>query len=231
MPNVDSLELDKFSKLAHHWWDPNGKFKTLHEINPLRVDYINRLSPVNSLKVADIGCGGGILSEALASLGAKVTGTDLGEKAIRIAKLHQLETGSGVNYELLSAENLARREPASYDIITCMEMLEHVPEPEKIVKACAALAKPGATVYFSTLNRNPKAYTLAILGAEYLLNMLPRGTHDYSRFIRPSELVQWCRSSGLEVFDLRGIHYHALSHRFSIGSDISVNYLIATRKV
>ena len=231
MPNVDSLELDKFGKLAHHWWDPQGKFKTLHVINPLRIDYINRHCPLAGLKVLDVGCGGGILSEALASSGAQVTGIDLGEKAIRIAKLHQIESGSNINYEVLSAENMAIREPASYDVITCMEMLEHVPDPEAIVHACATLAKPGGTVFFSTLNRNSKAYALAVLGAEYILGMLPRGTHDYSRFIRPSELAHWCRNVRLDVFDLCGIQYHPLRQTFTLGGDVSINYLIATRKI
>ncbi|MBU6460871.1 MAG: bifunctional 2-polyprenyl-6-hydroxyphenol methylase/3-demethylubiquinol 3-O-methyltransferase UbiG [Proteobacteria bacterium] len=230
MPNVDSLEIDKFAKLAHHWWDPSGKFKTLHDINPLRVDYIRRHCTLTEKKVLDVGCGGGILSEAMDSSGAHVTGIDLGEKAIRIAKLHQLESGSSVRYDVLAVETLARQEPLSFDIVTCMEMLEHVPDPASIVHSCAQLVKSDGTVFFSTLNRHPKAYTLAILGAEYLLGMLPRGTHDYSRFIRPSELVFWCRQAGLELIDLCGVHYHPLTQTYTLGHDVSVNYLMATRK-
>ena len=197
--NADPLELQKFSELAHRWWDPNSEFRPLHEINPLRLEWINALAPVAGKRVVDIGCGGGILAEAIAKKGATVTGIDLSEKALKVADLHSLESGVSVRYELTSAEDLAAREAGQYDIVTCMEMLEHVPDPSAIVKACATLVKPGGQVFFSTLNRNPKSYLFAIIGAEYVLRLLPRGTHDYAKFITPAELSQYSRNAGLQV--------------------------------
>ena len=229
--NVDPSELEKFASLAHHWWDPTSEFKPLHEINPLRLNYIDQRVGLNEKVVLDVGCGGGILSESMALKGAHVTGIDLAEKPLKVAKLHQLESGVQVNYRLISAEALAAERPASFDVVTCMEMLEHVPEPASIVDACAKLVKPGGRVFFSTLNRNPKSYLFAIIGAEYVLNLLPRGTHEYSKFIKPAELAHWCRVSGLEVSGIKGMSYNPITQQYSLGEDVSVNYLIETVKL
>jgi 2-polyprenyl-6-hydroxyphenyl methylase/3-demethylubiquinone-9 3-methyltransferase len=227
-PNVDPAELAKFSALAAKWWDPTSEFKPLHEINPLRLEWINGLAPLASQRVLDIGCGGGILSEAMAGKGAQVLGIDLAEKSLKVANLHKLESQAKVDYECISAEDLAVREPASFDVVTCMEMLEHVPDPASIVRACAALVKPGGHVFFSTLNRNPKSYLFAVIGAEYLLNLLPRGTHDYMKFIRPSELARYARDAQLSVRDWKSMGYNPLSGRYWLGSNTDVNYLAHT---
>lgn len=228
--NADPLELKKFSDLAHRWWDPTSEFRPLHEINPLRLEWINARVPLAGKKVVDIGCGGGILAESIAKKGATVTGIDLSEKALKVADLHSLETGVAVRYELIAAEDLAASEAGQYDVVTCMEMLEHVPDPAAIVKACAALVKPGGHVFFSTLNRNPKSYLFAVIGAEYILRLLPRGTHDYAKFITPAELSQQSRNAGLEVDALKGMSYNPLTKIYSLNQDTSVNYLIATHK-
>lgn len=230
MQNADPIEIEKFSQLAHKWWDPNSEFKPLHEINPLRLGYIDQLSGLAGKTVLDVGCGGGILSEGMAGLGAKVTGIDLADKSLGVAKLHLLESGKQVEYRKVSVEALAEERPGHYDVVTCMEMLEHVPQPAAVVAACAKLAKPGGHVFFSTLNRNPKSYLFAIIGAEYVLNLLPRGTHDYARFIKPSELAQWCREAGLDVSDVTGMSYNPVAKSYSLGRDSSVNYLLACRK-
>lgn len=230
--NADPLELQKFSELAHHWWDPTSEFRPLHEINPLRLEWINARVPLAGKSVVDIGCGGGILAESMARKGAQVTGIDLSEKALKVADLHSLESGVQVRYELIAAEALAAREPAQFDVVTCMEMLEHVPDPASIVQACATLVKPGGQVFFSTLNRNPKAYLFAILGAEYLLRMLPKGTHDYAKFITPAELARFVRNAGMTVESLKGMSYNPLTKIYSLNQDTSVNYLVAcTRPV
>ncbi|HEY0841656.1 bifunctional 2-polyprenyl-6-hydroxyphenol methylase/3-demethylubiquinol 3-O-methyltransferase UbiG [Methylotenera sp.] len=226
--NADVLELQKFGELAHKWWDKNSEFKPLHEINPLRLNYIDSLASLSGKRVLDVGCGGGILSESMYFKGADVTGIDLGEQALNVAKLHQLESGAKVNYELISVEQLALEQPATFDVVTCMEMLEHVPYPASIVAACARLVKPGGSVFFSTINRNPKAYLFAVLGAEYILNMLPKGTHDYAKFIKPSELSNWVRQSGLNVSGMRGMNYQPLTQHYSLSDDVSVNYLLHT---
>ncbi|ACT47811.1 bifunctional 2-polyprenyl-6-hydroxyphenol methylase/3-demethylubiquinol 3-O-methyltransferase UbiG [Methylotenera mobilis] len=226
--NADVLELQKFGELAHKWWDKNSEFKPLHEINPLRLNYIDNLASLSGKRVLDVGCGGGILSESMYFKGADVTGIDLGEQALNVAKLHQLESGAKVNYELISVEQLALEQPASFDVVTCMEMLEHVPDPASIVAACARLVKPGGSVFFSTINRNPKAYLFAVLGAEYILNMLPKGTHDYAKFIKPSELSGWVRQSGLNVAGMAGMSYQPLTQHYSLSDDVSVNYLLHT---
>lgn len=228
--NADPLELKKFSELAHRWWDPTSEFRPLHEINPLRLEWINARVPLAGKTVVDIGCGGGILAESIAKKGAKVTGIDLSEKALKVADLHSLESGVSVRYELIAAEDLAAREPGQYDVVTCMEMLEHVPDPAAIVKACATLVKPGGHVFFSTLNRNPKSYLFAILGAEYILRLLPRGTHDYAKFITPAELSQHIRNAGLEVDALKGMTYNLLTKIYSLNQDTDVNYLIASSR-
>jgi len=229
--NVDPAELQKFSALAHRWWDEGGEFKPLHEINPLRLGYIEQLAGgLAGKRVVDVGCGGGILSESMAQRGAEVLGIDLSEKALGVARLHQLESGVGLDYRLAAAEALAREMPASFDFVTCMELLEHVPHPEQTVAACAALVKPGGLVVFSTINRNPKAYLLAVLGAEYVLRLLPRGTHDYARFIRPAELAAFARTAGLEVSAITGMTYHPLTRVYSLGRDVDVNYLLACRR-
>lgn len=225
--NADPLELKKFSDLAHRWWDPTSEFRPLHEINPLRLEWINAHALLAGRTVADIGCGGGILAEAMARKGAKVTGIDLSEKALKVADLHSLESGVQVRYELISAEQLAGREPESFDVVTCMEMLEHVPDPAAVVQACAMLVKPGGHVFFSTINRNPKAYLFAVIGAEYLLRLLPKGTHDYMKFITPAELAQFNRSAGLELNGLKGMGYNPLTKMYSLNHDTSVNYLAA----
>lgn len=228
--NVDPAELQKFATLAHRWWDPASEFKPLHEINPLRLDYIDRIAVLSGKTVLDVGCGGGILSEAMAGRGAQVTGIDLGEKALKVAQLHKLESGAAVDYRLVSVEELAEERPESFDIVTCMEMLEHVPDPAAVVGACAKLVKPGGQVFFSTLNRNPKSYLLAVIGAEYVLNMLPKGTHDYRKFIKPSELSAWCRQVGLDVAGMAGMSYNPLSKRYWLNSDVSVNYILHATK-
>ncbi|QEL65669.1 3-demethylubiquinone-9 3-methyltransferase [Oryzomicrobium terrae] len=228
--NADPAELQKFSDLAHRWWDPNSEFKPLHDINPLRLDWIERNAGLAGKKVLDVGCGGGLLSEGMAARGADVTGIDLSEKALGVARLHLLESGKHVDYRLIAAEALAEESPGTYDIVTCLEMLEHVPDPAQTIAACARLVKPGGQVFFSTLNRNPKSYLLAVIGAEYVLNMLPKGTHDYAKFIRPSELARWARESDLEPAELIGMSYNPLTKRYSLGTDTAVNYLMRTRK-
>ena len=228
--NVDPAELEKFASLAHRWWDKTSEFKPLHAINPLRLNFIDGLVGLQGKRVLDVGCGGGILSESMAEKGAFVTGIDLGGKALKVAKLHQRESGSKVDYRLISAEDIANEQPASFDVVTCMEMLEHVPDPEAIIRACAHLVEPGGSVFFSTINRNPKAYLFAVIGAEYVLNMLPKGTHEYQKFIKPSELSSWARHAGLDVSQLKGMSYNPLTDYYSLGEDVSVNYLIHTVK-
>lgn len=225
--NADPLELQKFSDLAHRWWDPNSEFKPLHEINPLRLEWINAKAAIAGKTVLDVGCGGGILAESMAKKGAVVTGIDLSEKALKVAKLHSLESGVKLDYETVAVEELAARVPGTFDVVTCMEMLEHVPSPASIIKACATLVKPGGHVFFSTLNRNPKAYLFAILGAEYLLRMLPKGTHDYAKFITPAELSRYIREADLELNSLKGMSYNPLTQIYSLNNDTSVNYLVA----
>ena len=225
--NADPAELEKFSRLAAKWWDPTSEFKPLHEINPLRLEWINRLAPLKGKRVLDVGCGGGILAEAMASKGADVMGIDLADKSLKVAALHQLESGVQVRYETISAEDLAAREPGSFDVVTCMEMLEHVPDPASIVRAVAALAKPGGQVFFSTLNRNPKSFAFAIVGAEYMLNLLPRGTHEYAKFIKPSELASFARYAGLDVRGLMGMTYNPFTKTYALKArDLDVNYLV-----
>ena len=228
--NADPLELQKFSDLAHRWWDPSSEFRPLHEINPLRLEWINGRVPLAGKTVLDIGCGGGILAESMARKGADVTGIDLSEKALKVADLHSLESGVQVRYELISAEDMAAREAGSFDVVTCMEMLEHVPDPAAIVHACAALVKPGGQVFFSTLNRNPKSYLYAVLGAEYVLRLLPKGTHDYAKFITPAELAQYIRNSGMSLEALKGMGYNPLTKVYSLNQDTSVNYLVAASR-
>ena len=225
--NADPLEIQKFSELAHRWWDPTSEFRPLHEINPLRLEWINAKVPLAGKRVIDIGCGGGILAESMARKGADVTGIDLSEKALKVADLHSLESGVNVRYKLIAAEAMAAEEAGQYDVVTCMEMLEHVPDPAAIVQACAALVKPGGHVFMSTLNRNPKAYLFAILGAEYILRLLPKGTHDYDKFITPAELSQFARSAGLDLNSMRGMGYNPLTKIYSLNNDTSVNYLVA----
>jgi 2-polyprenyl-6-hydroxyphenyl methylase/3-demethylubiquinone-9 3-methyltransferase len=227
--NVDPAELAKFSALAHRWWDPTSEFRPLHEINPLRLAHIERLAGgLKGKRVLDVGCGGGILAEAMAAKGAIVTGIDLADKPLKVAMLHKMETGSTVDYRLVSAEDLAGESPESFDMVTCMEMLEHVPDPPSTIRACATLARRGAPVFFSTINRNPKSFLFAIVGAEYVLNLLPKGTHEYARFIRPSELTRACRDAGLTVTDLTGMTYNPLTKVYSLGRDVDVNYLLGT---
>lgn len=228
MTNADPQELAKFSELAHRWWDLEGEFRPLHQINPLRLEWIDGLAPLEGRKVLDVGCGGGVLSDAMARRKAGVLGIDLSAKALKVAQLHALEAGTdAVEYREVSAEDLAKELPAAFDTVTCMEMLEHVPDPKSIVSACAALVRPGGWTFFSTLNRNPKAFLFAIVGAEHVLNLLPKGTHEYARFIRPSELAQWCRDAGLELRATRGMTYNPITQRYALGDDTSVNYLIA----
>ena len=224
--NVDPRELAKFGDLAHRWWDPDSEFKPLHQINPLRLGWIDACVSLKGKAVIDVGCGGGILAEAMAAQGARVTGIDLGEAALSVARLHLFESGQQVDYRHIAAEDMARQHPGAYDVVTCMEMLEHVPDPASIVRACADLVRPGGNVFFSTLNRNPKAYLFAVLGAEYLLGLLPRGTHDYTRFIKPSELAHHCRDAGLRIDELKGMGYNPLTRAYSLGADTSVNYLV-----
>ena len=224
--NVDPQELEKFSDIAHRWWDPEAEFKPLHDINPLRLNYIDKLTALNGKVVLDVGCGGGILSEGMAALGAHVTGIDLGEQALKVARLHLLESGNEVDYRKIAAEELAREQPGHYDLVTCMEILEHVPAPESTVQACARLVKPGGHVFFSTINRNLKSYLFAVIGAEYVLRLLPRGTHDYARFIKPSELARFCRGAGLTVEHITGINYNPLSKIYVLGISTDVNYIL-----
>ncbi len=229
--NVDPAELAKFSELAHRWWDPESEFRPLHQINPLRLEWINTLAPLNGKKVLDVGCGGGILTDAMARSGAQALGIDLATKSLKVAQLHALEAQTpNVSYREVAVESLAAEQPGSFDVVTCMEMLEHVPDPASIVRACAQLVKPGGHVFFSTLNRNAKSFVFAIVGAEYVLNLLPRGTHEYAKFIRPSELARDCREAGLEWQHTRGMEYNPLTRRYWLSNDTSVNYLVATQR-
>ena len=228
--NADPLEIQKFSELAHRWWDPTSEFRPLHEINPLRLEWINARVPLAGKSVIDIGCGGGVLSESMARKGAKVTGIDLSKKALKVADLHGLESGVEVRYKLIAAEDMAAEEPGQFDVVTCMEMLEHVPDPAAIVRAAATLVKPGGHVFFSTLNRNAKSYLFAVIGAEYVLRMLPRGTHDYAKFITPAELSGFVRAAGLQVDGLKGLTYNPLTKIYSLNQDTDVNYMVACTK-
>ena len=228
--NVDPAELEKFSALAHRWWDPQGEFRPLHDLNPLRLGWIDGLAPLAGKRVLDVGCGGGILAEAMARLGGKVTGIDLSEKPLKVGQLHLLESGLSVDYQLSSAEEFSVLNASQFDIVTCMELLEHVPDPASTVAACARLVKPGGRVFFSTINRNPKSYLFAVIGAEYLLKLLPRGTHDYARFIKPSELSRWCRDAGLETIELKGMSYNPVTDSYRLGGDCDVNYSLCCAK-
>jgi 2-polyprenyl-6-hydroxyphenyl methylase/3-demethylubiquinone-9 3-methyltransferase len=225
--NADPHEIQKFSELAHRWWDPTSEFRPLHEINPLRLEWINARVPLSGKKVIDIGCGGGILAESMARKGADVTGIDLSEKALKVADLHSLEAEVSVRYQHISSEDMAAQEPGQYDVVTCMEMLEHVPDPGSIVRAAATLVKPGGHVFFSTLNRNAKSYLFAVVGAEYLLRMLPKGTHDYAKFITPAELSQFVREAGLQVDGFKGLSYNPLTKIYALNQDTDVNYMVA----
>ena len=224
--NIDPAEIKKFEELASRWWDKQGEFKPLHEMNPLRLNFINTGSPLENKTVCDIGCGGGILSESMAQCGATVTGSDMGKAPLSVARLHALESELDIDYRQITAEDMAEQEPASFDIITCMEMLEHVPDPASVISACFNLVKPGGSVYFSTINRNPKSYLFAIVGAEYLMKLLPRGTHDFSKFIKPSELDEWARLAGLNLVNLKGISYNPFTSLFSQSQDVDVNYMV-----
>lgn len=229
--NADPAELAKFSELAHRWWDPESEFRPLHQINPLRLNWIDALANIAGKRVLDVGCGGGILADAMARKGADVLGIDLSVKALRVAQLHALEASTPrVEYREVSTEDLAAEQPGSFDVVTCMEMLEHVPDPASIVQACSTLVKPGGWVFFSTLNRNPKSFLFAIVGAEYVLNLLPKGTHEYAKFIRPSELASYARAAGLELQQTKGMEYNPLTRRYWLSEDTSVNYMFATRK-
>lgn len=229
--NVDLAEVQKFEQLAARWWDPNSEFKPLHAINPLRTHFIDLHSPVAGLKVLDVGCGGGLVSEALAKLGATVTGIDMGESPLSVAKLHLLESGLEVEYLQCTAEQLATERAGEYDIVTCLEMLEHVPDPASVIQACSTLTKAHGDVYFSTINRNPKAWLFAIVGAEYVLNMLPRGTHEYEKLIKPSELERWARTAGLQTEKMIGLHFNPLTQQYKLGPGVDVNYMMHTRKL
>ncbi len=231
MQNVDAQELAKFSDMAHRWWDPESEFRPLHQINPLRLDWIDQTAGLQGKRVLDVGCGGGILAESMAGRSAHVTGIDLAAKPLGVARLHALECSvANVEYREIATEALAAERPGAYDVVTCMEMLEHVPDPAAVVQACSTLTRPGGWVFFSTLNRNPKSFLFAIIGAEYVLRLLPRGTHEYARFIRPSELARWCREGGLALQDTRGMAYNPLTRRYALSADTSVNYLVACRK-
>lgn len=229
--NVDASEVAKFEKLASRWWDRNSEFKPLHDINPLRANWIDNLAPVAEQKVLDVGCGGGILCEAMAQRGAYVTGIDMGEAPLAVGELHKLESGVEVDYQKSTAEDFAQSHPEQFDVVTCLEMLEHVPDPSSVVRACAAMTKPGGTVFFSTINRNPKAYLLAIIGVEYVLRMLPKGTHEYGKFIRPAELGNWIREAGLEIDQMTGLTYNPITKTYRLTeTDVDVNYMICARK-
>ena len=226
MINVDPLELDKFNQLAHRWWDPGSEFKPLHDINPLRLDYIDGIATLRGKRVLDVGCGGGILAEAMAARGARVTGIDMGDAPLKVAQLHLLESGLEVDYRKVEAEALARDMPGAFDVVTCMELLEHVPDPSAMVQSCATLVRPGGWLFFSTINRNLKSYVFAVIGAEYVLKLLPRGTHDYARFIRPSELAAHCRSAGLSIRGVTGMTYNPFTKIYALGPDADVNYIL-----
>ncbi len=228
--NYDQAELDQFATHAHHWWDPSGPLKTLHHINPTRLAYIKEKVPLAGKQVLDIGCGGGLLTEAMAAEGAMVTGIDLNKKLIEVAKLHLFESHYEIHYQVKSAEEIAAEQPQQFDVVTCLELLEHVPDPKSIIKAASQLVKPNGHVFFSTINRHPKAYLFAILGAEYLLKLLPKHTHDYAKFIRPSELVAWMQAYGLVEQEIRGLHYHPFTHHVTLNDDVHVNYLLHARK-
>ncbi len=228
--NVDQSEIDKFSALAHRWWDPESEFKPLHAINPLRLSWIKSFVDLNGKKVLDVGCGGGILAESIAQSGADTCGIDLSQKALKVAELHALEVGATLAYRSIAVETLVEEQPEQYDVVTCMEMLEHVPDPASVVRACAKLCKPGGTIFFSTLNRSPQSYLFAIIGAEYLLRLLPKGTHEYAKFIKPSELVGFTRQAGLEMIGMKGVSYNPLSQVYSLSDDVDVNYMIAVSK-
>ncbi|MFN4264923.1 MAG: bifunctional 2-polyprenyl-6-hydroxyphenol methylase/3-demethylubiquinol 3-O-methyltransferase UbiG [Aquabacterium sp.] len=231
MMNADPQELAKFGDLAHKWWDPESEFRPLHEINPLRLDWIDQQAQIRGKRVVDVGCGGGILAESMARRGADVLGIDLSDRPLKVAQLHAMEAGvANIDYRSVAVEALAAEQPASFDVVTCMEMLEHVPDPTSVVQACMNLVKPGGWVFFSTINRNPKAYLFAIIGAEYLLKMLPKGTHDYARFIQPAELARWAREAGLDTVQFKGMEYNPLTRRYWLSGDTSVNYLLACRK-
>ncbi|MFZ6848155.1 bifunctional 2-polyprenyl-6-hydroxyphenol methylase/3-demethylubiquinol 3-O-methyltransferase UbiG [Undibacterium sp. RuRC25W] len=228
--NADPAEIQKFSELAHRWWDPTSEFRPLHEINPLRLEWINQRIPLAGKNVIDVGCGGGILAESMAKKGATVTGIDLSDKALKVADLHGLESGVSVRYKKIPAEEMAELEPGQFDVVTCMEMLEHVPDPASIIRACTKMVKPGGHVFFSTLNRNIKSYLFAIIGAEYVLQLLPKGTHDYAKFITPAELTQDVRNAGLDLHVMKGLGYNPLTKMYSLNNDTSVNYMIACTK-
>lgn len=228
--NIDSAEIARFDALASRWWDPEGDFRPLHEINPLRLDYIRQRADLDGSKVLDVGCGGGILAESMAHKGARVTGIDMAEKPLGVAKLHQVESGTDVEYLQSTAEDLATRREGQYDVVTCLEMLEHVPSPAAVISACARLVRPGGNVFFSTINRNPKSFVFAIVGAEYVLNLLPRGTHEYEKFIRPSELESWARHASLDLQSSIGMHYNPLTKAYSLGPNVDVNYLMHFRR-
>ncbi len=231
MTNADPQELAKFSDLAHKWWDPESEFRPLHEINPLRLDWIDQLAAIKGKNVVDVGCGGGILAESMARKGANVLGVDLADKPLKVAQLHAMEAGvANLDYRSVAAEALAAEQPGHFDIVTCMEMLEHVPDPSSIVQACFDMAKPGGWVFFSTINRNPKAFLFAIVGAEYMLKLLPKGTHEFSRFIRPAELARWAREAGLDLVQFKGMEYNPITRRYWLSGDTSVNYMMACRK-
>jgi 2-polyprenyl-6-hydroxyphenyl methylase/3-demethylubiquinone-9 3-methyltransferase len=228
--NVDPDEIRKFERLASRWWDPNSEFKPLHDINPLRLDYIERLAPLAGRRVIDVGCGGGLLAEGMTQHGARVTGIDMGKTPLSVARLHRHESGLEIDYRQATAEQVARKEPGTYDVVTCLEMLEHVPDPAAVILACAQLITDDGYIFLSTINRNPKAWLFAVVGAEYLLHLLPKGTHDYSKFIRPSEMEAWARTAGLQLVDLTGMSYNPLTREYRLGSDVSVNYLACFRK-
>jgi len=229
--NVDPSEVSKFNDMASKWWDKSGDFKPLHDINPLRLNYIHNRAPLSNKTVLDVGCGGGILTESMAELGANVTGIDMGDKALGVAKLHKLESGLDINYQLTTAEDYAQEHAGKFDVVTCLEMLEHVPDPSSVIAACNKLVKPGGDVFFSTINRHPKAFLFAVVGAEYVLNMLPHGTHSYAKFIKPSELNRWSLDVGLKLQDITGMHYNPISRLYSLGDGVDVNYLVHYRKI
>jgi 2-polyprenyl-6-hydroxyphenyl methylase / 3-demethylubiquinone-9 3-methyltransferase len=231
MINADLQELAKFSDLAHRWWDPDSEFRPLHQINPLRLEWIAKRASLSAARVIDVGCGGGILSEAMARRGANVLGIDLADKPLKVAQLHAIEAGvASVDYRLVAVEDLAAEQPGKFDVLTCMEMLEHVPDPASVVSACAALVRPGGSLFFSTINRNPKSFLFAVVGAEYLLGLLPKGTHEYAKFIRPSELAQWCRDSGVTLNETCGLEYNPITRRYWLSKDTGVNYMFSCRK-